>query len=328
MPEKSRHYHWGYRMRREIEFQSKGVTCRGWLVTPDQGEGPFPTLVMAGGWCYTKEIVMPQYAEKFAQAGIASLIFDYQNFGESDGEPRQHLDPWLQIEDYRNAISFAEGEADVDSTRIGAWGISYSGGHVLILGGIDQRVKCVVSNIPVVDGHRNLRIAHGEIRYRELRAKLIEERRRRQLEPGYYGQIAMSTPDPVEELANWPFPAVYGPFIALKETIAPRHEHWTTMESTDLLDAYTVFPYVRRIVNTPTLMIVAEEDDLAMWDLEMEAYEAILTSNKQMIVLKDTSHMSLYQGKTKVEMASEQTIPWLLENLVGEQAGSSATERE
>ena len=80
--------------------------------------------------------------------GIAALVFDYRNFGDSDGEPRQHLDPWEQIEDYRNALSFAETLKEVQQDRIGIWGISYSGGHVLVVGATDPRVKCIVSNIP------------------------------------------------------------------------------------------------------------------------------------------------------------------------------------
>ena len=35
--------------RRDIIFQSCGVTCRGWLYTPDEGEGPFPAVVQALG---------------------------------------------------------------------------------------------------------------------------------------------------------------------------------------------------------------------------------------------------------------------------------------
>ena len=85
-------------------------------------------------------------------AGFAALVFDYRRIGASEGEPRQHLDPWDQIEDYKNAISYLETRADVDPSRIGAWGISYSGGHVLILGATDPRVRCVVSNVAVVDG--------------------------------------------------------------------------------------------------------------------------------------------------------------------------------
>src|ERR1700693_2226630 len=84
-------------MRREdIEFGSEGTTIRGWLYRPD-GAGDAPAVVLAGGWCYARELVMPYYAEAFASAGIAALVIDYRNLGSSDGEPRQHLDPWAQI---------------------------------------------------------------------------------------------------------------------------------------------------------------------------------------------------------------------------------------
>jgi len=81
---------------------------------------------MAGGWCYVKEIVMPNYADYFVREGFAALIFDYRSFGASEGKLRQHLDPWWQIEDYRNAISYAETLPEVDAERIAIWGISYS----------------------------------------------------------------------------------------------------------------------------------------------------------------------------------------------------------
>jgi hypothetical protein len=92
--------------RRPIEFLSKGAKIRGDLVLPS-GAGPFPLLVMGGGWCYVKEIVMPHYAEAIVDAGCAVLMFDYRCLGASEGEPRQHIDPWAQIEDYKNAISYA-----------------------------------------------------------------------------------------------------------------------------------------------------------------------------------------------------------------------------
>src|ERR1700761_2258329 len=118
--------------RFDIEFKSEGTTCRGWLSRPE-GTGPVPAVVLAGGWCYVRELVMPYYAQAFADAGIAALVFDYRNLGVSAGEPRQHLAPWGQIRDYRNALSYLEGREDIDSDRLGAWGISYSGGHVVVL---------------------------------------------------------------------------------------------------------------------------------------------------------------------------------------------------
>src|SRR6516165_4915415 len=123
-------------MRRDVEFRSENETLRGHLYLPET-DGPHPVVVMAGGWCYVKELVQPDYASVFAGAGVAALVFDYRNLGESTGEPRQHLDPWQQIEDYKNAISFVENLPELDASRIGVWGISYSGGHVLIVGATD-----------------------------------------------------------------------------------------------------------------------------------------------------------------------------------------------
>ena len=166
-------------MRRDIEFTSGGETVRGWLYTPDAGDGPFPVVVMAGGWCYVKELVQPHVAQEFADTGLAAILFDYRNFGASDGARRQHIDPNAQIEDYRNAISFAETLDEVDSDRIGVWGLSYSGGHALILGATDPRVKCVSAQIPVVDGYRNMRRVHGTIGFRRFQQLLLDDRRAR-----------------------------------------------------------------------------------------------------------------------------------------------------
>ena len=82
----------------EIEFNSQGTIVRGDLSLPN-GPGPHPLVIMAGGWCYVKEIVMPHYAKFFGDRDFATLLFDYRTLGASDGQPRQHIDPWAQIED-------------------------------------------------------------------------------------------------------------------------------------------------------------------------------------------------------------------------------------
>jgi uncharacterized protein len=69
------------------------------LVYRADGAWPRPTVVLAGGWCYVREVVMPTCAAAFAAAGVNALVFDYRNLGVSDGDNRQHLDPWAQIRD-------------------------------------------------------------------------------------------------------------------------------------------------------------------------------------------------------------------------------------
>jgi len=299
---------------RDVEFSSGGETVRGHLYLPE-GDGPFPIVVMAGGWCYVKELVQLHYAEAFVRAGCAALVFDYRRLGSSDGSPRQHLDPWDQIEDYRNAISFAETLDMVDAKRIGVWGISYSGGHALVIGAIDPRVRCIVSTIPVVDGLLNMQRVHGAIGFRRLTEAVLEDRRKRFAtgEPGY---LPMSSPDHATEVVTWPFPEVTEVFLELQRTVAPAHEHRNTVASVELLMNYTVFPYVERIQNTPTLMIVAEGDDITLWEQEIRAFNAIPTAKKRLFVVDETTHMVLYSNRSQLEIAADQGARWFAEHLV------------
>jgi len=302
-------------MREDVEFVSEGVTVRGHLYLPDSGPRPCPVVVMAGGWCYVKELVQPDYAKAFVQAGFAALVFDYRNFGTSDGTPRWHINPWGQIEDYKNAISYVEQREDLDAERIGIWGISYSGGHVLVLAATDPRVKCVVSNIPVVDGYHAMRLVQGSFAFRELQQMMLEDRRTR-ARTGEYGYLPMSSADPKSVLSTWPFPEVTAAFERLKQTEAPNHEHRSTVASVELLCSYDVSPYARRILNVPTLMTVAEGDDITTWDDEIAVFNLIPTTKKRLFIFEATSHMTLYSNKSRLEIAAAEGSSWFVEHLV------------
>ena len=144
-------------MREDVQFDADGVTLHGWLYTPDGSSGRAPAIDMAHGLSAVKEMYLDRFAEAFANAGLAVLVYDNRNFGASGGEPRQEIDPWAQVRDYRTAITYAASRPEVDPDRIGIWGSSYSGGHVLVVGAIDRRVKCVTSQVPLVSGHENFR---------------------------------------------------------------------------------------------------------------------------------------------------------------------------
>ncbi|MCP4384921.1 MAG: alpha/beta fold hydrolase [Hyphomicrobiales bacterium] len=300
--------------RVDVEFQSEGSTIRSWLYLADESQRS-PAVVLAGGWCYVREIVMPTYAQAFADAGINALIFDYRNLGVSDGDNRQHLDPWQQIRDYQNAISFLERHDNVDPDRIGVWGISYSGGHALVLAATDPRVKSIVSQIPVIDGYENMRRAHGTMEYRALWQLILDDRKLRYEKPGERLYLPHATENSAEEVSAWPFPETVQTFMAIKASEAPLYQNKSTVESVDLLLNYDVIPFVKRIYNTPTLMIVAEGDDLTLWDLEIGAFNQIPTTNKRMEVLPHTSHMTLYSDASKIELAAGYARDWFVETL-------------
>ena len=299
----------------QVEFASAGETIRADLYLP-AGDGPHPVVVMAGGWCYVKELRQPQYAEEFTNRGFAAMIFDYRRLGASDGEPRQHIDGWDQIEDYRNAITYLETRPDIDADRIGAWGISYSGGHVLVLGAIDPRVKVIVSNVPVIDGWVNMNRVQGAERMRKVMQLVLEDRRRR-FATGDHSYVGMSaTPRSIDDdITVWPFDEIRSVFLELQKTQAPRHEHRSTVASLESLLNYNAAPYAKRIVNKPVMMIVAEADDITLWDLETEVFESIPSATKKLVVLPSTSHMTLYSDLTALDLAAKAAGSWFATHL-------------
>ena len=299
----------------DVEFKSAGETIRAHLYLPEGGNAPYPVVVMAGGWCYVKELVQPEYAKAFNSAGLAALVFDYRRLGTSEGEPRQHLNPWDQIEDYQNAISYAETRSELDSSRIGIWGISYSGGHVLIVGATDPRVRCIVSNIPVVDGYLNMKQVHSAVAFRELEQLILDDRRRR-LEKDEHGYLPMSSETPAEELSTWPFPEVTSGFRHLKENVAPNQEHRTTIASLEMLMRYDVRPFLPRILDKPVFMGIAEGDDITLWQEEMAVFNQIPNPVKRMFLCRDATHMTLYSDMSRLELLAQEGKKFLVEHLI------------
>lgn len=306
--------------KRELDLASEepGVTIRADLYTPDDGDGPWPVVVMGGGWCYVKELIMPEYAEHFLEAGCAALIFDYRHFGASDGEPRQHIDPWKQIADYRSVIDAVTYRDDLrdelDANHIGVWGISYSGGHVLAVTALDWRVRACVSQIPVIEGWYNSMRAHGSVGFRELTA-LVKQDRERRYHTGEHGTLPHSG-DPKVEVVTWPHPETKPVFMKIKETTAPRHEHYSTIASVEGVWQYDMRPYLPRILDTPTLMIVAEGDDLTMWEREIPAFNEIATTKKRLFVQRDSTHMTMYSDLSHLAVAAKEAAAWYGEWLV------------
>ncbi len=136
-------------MFRLVEFPSEGVTLRGRLYAGRDRSGRSPVVVMAHGFSATiNGMVADRYAERFAEAGLAVLLFDHRNFGLSGGEPRCQINRWTQARGYRDAVSFATGLAEIDGRRVALWGDSMSGGEVVVAGAIDRRVKAVVAQVP------------------------------------------------------------------------------------------------------------------------------------------------------------------------------------
>ena len=159
----------------DIEFRtSDNVTLRGWLIRPKgiAVDQKLPCLIMSSGFTATIEIELKTFAEKLiARAPISCLVYDHRGFGYSDakeGQPRQEVIPSQQISDMSDAITYAQSRLDVNADRIGLWGTSYSGGHVLHVGAFDRRAKIILSQVPCTDGWANMHRLVGPDQWAEV----------------------------------------------------------------------------------------------------------------------------------------------------------------
>jgi fermentation-respiration switch protein FrsA (DUF1100 family) len=296
-------------MRRDIEFDAEGTTLRGWLYLPDKGDGPFPTVVMSHGFSAVKEMYLDCYAERFAAAGVASLVYDNRNFGASDGEPRQEIDPWAQVRDYRHALTFASSITEVDANRLGIWGSSYSGGHVLVVAAIDRRVRCVVSQVPLISGWRNvLRLVRADLvaMYREQFDADRAARYRGEppamvpvVSEGVFDPCALPTAD------SWQW------FTETGKTVAPSWHNEVTLRSVEMLTEYEPGVYIQRISPTPLLMIVGALDHLTVADEALAAYAQALEPKE--LVLLAGGHFGAYT--IEIESSAGAAADWFTTHL-------------
>lgn len=111
-----------------------------------------PVIVMAHGFGAERSFGLRPFVDRFVDAGFAVLCFDYRGFGRSGGQPRYLVDPARHVQDYLAAIDAVAEQPELDPARIGLWGTSFSGGHVLVAAAQRPQVRAVSSQVPFVDG--------------------------------------------------------------------------------------------------------------------------------------------------------------------------------
>ncbi len=135
---------------RKSEFQSHGSRCAGTLYLPEGIDKP-PVVVMGHGLGALKEFRIPAFAKSFVRAGLAAYAFDYRHWGESEGEPRQMISPARQLEDWHAALAHVRQIDEVDGDKLGIWGSSFGGAHVIHVAAEDHNIRAVVAQVLAAD---------------------------------------------------------------------------------------------------------------------------------------------------------------------------------
>lgn len=137
---------------RDVRFTVDGTALGAGLYLPGHRPAPYPCIVMGNGLGGTRDAGLEPYAARFREAGFAVLAFDYRYFGDSEGTPRQLVRIPSQLEDWSAAVACARGLPEIDPARIGLWGTSLSGGHVVVTAAHDPDVACISAQCPGMDG--------------------------------------------------------------------------------------------------------------------------------------------------------------------------------
>lgn len=283
--------------RTDADFDSAGTRCAAWLYRPAT-PGPHGCVVMAHGFSATRRDGLPTYAAAFASAGLAVLLFDYRCFGESAGEPRQQLDIGMQLADWRAAVGHARALDGLDPQRVGLWGSSFSGGHVIECAAADPRVAAVVAQAPYVDGPATVRIMNPRSLAQTLLAALADTaakatHRPRVLVPvaGAPGsRAALTAPEVVPGFA-----AIVGP-----------DSRWQNAFTAAALLRVPFYSPARRIgqVTAPLLLCVCDRDETVPPGAAVKA--AAQAPNAE-VVHYDTGHFEVYVGDTNARAVADQT---------------------
>jgi dienelactone hydrolase len=296
---------------KEVVYYSEGVPCYAKIFYP-KGFNPqtarLPAVVLGQGWAGS-HVSIEKYAAAFAKHGLVAMAIDYRGWGNSEGNvrlispvnlgggmekdetrhkiienatvwvKRTKLDARDQQDDYRNAISFIQGEAGVNPDLIGVWGSSYAGGNSLAVAGQDARVKAIAIQIPGIGGN--------------------PEGTPPQSYSGPVLQDAIKRARTGQGAEMW---TGYSRSLLIDSEMLEANRENNTLQ------------WARNIGARPFMVVVAQYDELINNDRAGKAALEYANGPKEYIVVPDITHFEMYSGKP-FEISSEAAARWFTTHL-------------
>ena len=280
-----------------VDFSCRGIRCAAWLTLPS-GPGPHPAVVLVHGLGATHEMMLTQYEQHFAGAGIATLAFDYRNAGASDGQPRQHISMRKQRRDVVAALEHLRSRPEIDGGRIGLWGTSLGGMNVARVAAARDDLAVAVVQCPIVHGPGAARRL-GVLAALRLTPAIADDllrvtlRRGRRYIPivGAPGGFAMVTAAGAE--CGW------------QSTVPPDGQFDNRIAAADVVAMVTTSAMRHaRHIDAPLLVCVCDRENLMD-----PAYAALVTRRAPRGVARhyDSDHFAIYHPPLVARVLADQT---------------------
>lgn len=240
--------------------------------------GKTPGVVLGQGWAGTHYSI-EKYGARLAESMKNSDDVRFTRTKTDVVIKRTRLVPMKQVEDFRNAISYLQGEPGVDPERIGVWGLSFAGGNAIVVAALDARVKAVSIQIPSIGGKD---APSGAL---PLRGRMLEDAiKRARTGQGAEMETGCSTRRNVD------------------------------VETSQVVAEYRPFRYLKDVGSRPVQFIVAQKEQL--FDNQQHAYAAqeVLTGPKRVVEVPGITHFERYIDEA-FEVSSNAAAEWFLQHL-------------
>jgi pimeloyl-ACP methyl ester carboxylesterase len=286
------------------DFNSQGIRCSGDLYLPTGIKNP-PIVIMAHGFAAEKSFGLPAYAQKFASNGLSVFMFDYRCFGESDGEPRNYVDPGRHLQDWQAAIAHVRSLSAINTKKIALWGSSFSGGHVIVTASKDKNISAIVAQVPFVDAISTTRMLGVKFLMQAMPHAIKDMLRLATFQSPHYVKV-IGTPD---EFAIMNTPESYPGYSSM----IPQNSSWQNQCPARILLTFAAYRPIASAgkVSCPALIMLGEKDSL------IDAATVEKTARKMPkgeLVKYPYGHFDIYTGKA-FEGAVQKQTDFLLSHL-------------
>lgn len=286
---------------RELCFHGDLGRLAGVLRLPDTFEPPLPCVVLCAGMSLTKEVWLPEHAERLVAAGYATLNFDYSTFGGSDGQPRCRLNCQQQVRDVQSALSFVSDLPEIDEGRLGLYGVSLGASVAAATAGRDRRVGAAVA----VAGPMDLaRVWRGFPGFSGFSAK-VDAARRTFTATGEASYI-----DVPRLLASDPETAE---LLRAEDSKYPTWRQEVTFES--LADLFLFRPEDELPRARAAILFVYPEHDALIARFEMQSAYARAGGPAELLALKGAQHVDVYRREGAFQRVLDAASGWFAQHL-------------
>ena len=243
-------------------------------------------------------IGLPFAAMAFQAAGVTALVYDPRGVGLSDGLPRNDINPFRDVDDICDALTFLSSHGAVDQRKgVGLWGMSLGAAVAMVAAALDHRVRFVIAVCPATEHTHNLE----KLRLVLAKATKDRESRIKGNEPFYVPMLNKKGENPAGFDPGFERETVMRMMQAQDETdplrasLAPHHVNRTTIGTYRYMLMWDMRHMWQYLTSTPVLFLVPEHDHLIGAEKQIRHFET-LPGPKRLHIQEGAAHMDILEG--------------------------------